>query len=1035
MGKVINIESVKETRLYQELISRDNEDTKSFVANIPTLCEEANDRAKNVPIFFSQYTLHDKTHFIRVTELMAKIIGSNIQTLNDIEIGLLILSAFFHDQGMLIDKSEYQDLEENSDFKVYRDKWYIEHSNYLEIKKQLSLSFISNQEKENLHKILYELDAALLTDYLRETHGSRAHKYILDTYANERILAVSGSNLAPYLAEICLSHVQSTDWVINDSDLKFDENIGSYKVNTIYVALALRLADILDFDSDRTPDVLFKSIHFTSPISVTEWQKHRSVNGWEISSNLVRFSMSFEHPVYEKTAHQFLDWIDEELNSTHSLLRKFPKQIADYNLSIAEKVDRSRLGPLNNSYIYHDLEFTISRNEIVRLLMTDNLYKNSSLFIRELLQNSLDALRLRRAIFKKDGIEWKEGEVIFRHYVDSNKQHIVECRDNGSGMDELIINNFLGKVGRSYYRSPEFERQRTLLKESGADFDPCSKFGIGFMSCFMIGDRIEILTRKDYGQGKEYGKPLIIEINGLGGLIVIKEGKANQKIGTTVRVFSREKPIVYDRWSDQIRLILTLKGYALATEFPIEAKCELDEIEETFTIPSIIDKKQTFLESLNLSSKKVIEIDFNTVNKSLSGFLRQSFLVDKKGIPCIENEEAVWQTQIDNKTWKDKEKINMTLLVKKDNIAHVYDTMHGLDKGISICCDGILVCGYPGRKEYPKEEMFGLGHISPKVNSEHPFTIDVRGDLKPELSPAREPVDRGNIFSSPIGWKKLRSHINKAGGHIWEKILDYSEQGLTAEVFWKLLAIYDGSPFYIKSQTLFKYLSVPIKGKNWISLSKIAFFEKNDANISVEDSDQGKFIVEFPEEILTLAKAPINGIDVKYWITNVLTSMSNLKYSDGKFKLQMRNSFDENELPIDSFIIGSFNGLRHVSFTGLDYSYFLTFHFPKLLNSENPIVKVVVENDLTDSKEELVEFSKSFIYSFCDLIDSLEKDGETFDFDKKWRVLKRPSLLYQNIDWDKYKDEVTPPYRVLDKNGDTIEIEKKHFDFWAGITN
>ncbi|TKC00675.1 hypothetical protein [Pedobacter cryophilus] len=84
MSKVINIESVKDTTLYKELLERKNADTQAFVGNIISLCEEASDRAKQIPQFFSEYTLHDKTHFLRVTELMSYVLGDTLKELNDI---------------------------------------------------------------------------------------------------------------------------------------------------------------------------------------------------------------------------------------------------------------------------------------------------------------------------------------------------------------------------------------------------------------------------------------------------------------------------------------------------------------------------------------------------------------------------------------------------------------------------------------------------------------------------------------------------------------------------------------------------------------------------------------------------------------------------------------------------------------------------------------------------------------------------------------------------------------------------------------
>lgn len=1031
MNKVISLESVKDTVLYKELASRKNDDTKSFVENIPSLCEEASDRAKQVPKLFSEYTLHDKTHFLRVAELMSYVLGSKLKELNEIEIGLLILSAFYHDQGMVIDEKEYRLLDKNENFLLFRDTWIIDHSNYTEIRKQLESSFISSEESIRLSKIITELDAGLLTDFIRESHGQRSHDYVLSTFSNERILVVSGTHIANHLAKICLSHTKSSDWISESNGLNYDENIGTYRVNTIFLSIVLRLADVLDFDSDRTPDVLFKSIHFTSPVSVNEWQKHRDVKGWEISKELVRFTMDFEHPVYEKTAHVFLDWVDVEINRCHALLRRFPSNVNSYQIELAEKVDRSRLRPKNNSYIYHDLEFSLSRDEIVKLLMTDKLYKNTSLFIRELLQNSLDALRLRKAIHQKDGFEWNLGEINFRQYIDSTGQQVIECRDNGCGMDEDIVSKFLGKVGRSYYRSPEFERERTQLKEKGVDFEPCSQFGIGFMSCFMVGDRIQILTRRDYGQGKENGKPLVIEINGLGGLIHIKEGDSKQGIGTTVKVFTRHKPLFFDTWSDHIRLLITLKGYAMATEFPINAACEIEEIRGKLSIPSTIDKKKTFLESFDLKCQKTIEIDLQKVNPNLRGYLRQSFLIDENGLPCVENTEAKWETQIDNKTWKDQEKLNMTIHLKNLHQNFEYQFNRGMDSGHSVCLDGILVCGHPGRAEDSKEVERMLGYRQARVSCEHPFTIDVRGSIKPELNPAREPLDDGGFLNIPIGWKQLQNLISIGSGILWNQILSQTEKGLTPDVFWKLLVIYDGSPFYINCNSLLKNLHLPVEGKSWVKLSTIVSFSVYDEAISVTDLTGKVYSIHFSEEIISLSKTPINGINLNQWLSDLLISLGKFNSKSNNDLFLLRDSFGDDEILNDNFINREMSFVSFIPFQGIGNDYITTTKHINIANSENPFAKLISNSKFVRTKSEIQEFADSLIFNICYLIQESAKDKKPFTLNVKSRPLKFTSILFLNIDWTKYSNDLKPPYKIFIDENKTIEICEEDFRNWA----
>jgi hypothetical protein len=61
-------------------------------------------------------------------------------------------------------------------------------------------------------------------------------------------------------------------------------------------------------------------------------------------------------------------------------------------------------------------------------------------------------------------------------------------------MSRKIVENYFMHVGRSYYRSPEFDAERARLKKKDIDLEATSQFGIGILSCFMVADRFEVET-------------------------------------------------------------------------------------------------------------------------------------------------------------------------------------------------------------------------------------------------------------------------------------------------------------------------------------------------------------------------------------------------------------------------------------------------------------------------------------------------------------------------------------------------------------
>lgn len=100
----------------------------------------------------------------------------------------------------------------------------------------------------------------MLCDYLRTTHAERSANYVLSRYSNDKRLEVSGINIARLLALICRSHCLPVSVLNPVNGFNYDEQIARYHINMPYLAVVLRLADILDFDPDRTPDVLLRAI-------------------------------------------------------------------------------------------------------------------------------------------------------------------------------------------------------------------------------------------------------------------------------------------------------------------------------------------------------------------------------------------------------------------------------------------------------------------------------------------------------------------------------------------------------------------------------------------------------------------------------------------------------------------------------------------------------------------------------------------------------------------------------------------------------
>lgn len=1016
MGGILSVSSVRDTRLWQRLnqgfeSSAHASLARTLAEHVAGLCKEAEDRIRRLPALHPEFTLHDDRHFVRVTELMWLLLGDAASVLNPPEIAILVLSAYFHDQGMVPDASDWTTIEKSDDYRLHAQIWTADHPNLTSIEGQLASSLISAEERQSLIRKHADLLYAMKADFIRKTHGQRSAAIVNDTFGSDPRLAVAGVSVADLLSRLCESHVLHPSEIRPETGFHHDHLVANFRVNLRYLAVILRLADILDFDRERTPDALFRAIHFSSEVSVAEWEKHRAVQGWTINPDLIRFDMYFGHPIYERLARSFLDWIDDELVWATEIIRSFPKPFSDdYSLRVPQRVDRSRVGPKDKRYVYHDLEFTLSRDEIIKLLMTEKLYRSPSLAIRELVQNSLDALRYRRALFAVAGLEWRHGCVQLEHRLDDHGRDVIQCQDNGVGMDELVITKFLTNVGRSFYRSPFFEQERNRLRAHGADFDPCSRFGIGFMSCFMIGDHIEIETRRDYGPGKAHGRPWKVEINGLSGMVVMREGAKEQAVGTTVTIFGREPQLLVDGWSDRIQLVKLVRGYCLAVEFPIMAACHIDKIKETFKVPPEPLEPVTDLERNAVSPILTFQQRFSEIDGRLSGTVRESFLVDQSNLPTIENKAAKWA----------KRENSLVPIVELAD-ARIIGERHGFDSG-QDCLDGILVAGEPGRGA--REDVFGTT-FPDQMDIVAPFLLDVRGEIKPEITAARTPPNR---LDKELSWEKLRQLVRLAHGRIWESVLGLTSQGLSHSEFWKLSAIYNSWLLSMRSSAIWEHLALPVRvddgETSWVHLHDVSKFGIDGSGDPVAAAGR----IMAPEQV-QYWQWNSHGASVSWQLKAMLVHMSTLDASADGVKFELRPPTTPSRSPDEYRLPTEFGyGPVIIPYTDVGQLLLSAECSVETANYRHPVVSVAHEHRFTEKKGMFETFAMAATRCFSDK-NSLKLIADNINHPSRW--MRHVGHRYKSLDWMRIDPRFTPPYHLWTKDAGCVAITDATLRSWA----
>ncbi|MEW2130165.1 HSP90 family protein [Streptomyces sp. NPDC005435] len=180
-----------------------------------------------------------------------------------------------------------------------------------------------------------------------------------------------------------------------------------------------------------------------------------------------------------------------------------------------------------------DRTFQVDLRGLVDLL-SHHLYSSPRVYLRELLQNAVDALTARHAL--QPGASASEFGI--RLYADGSS---VRVEDDGVGLTEADVHTFLATIGRSSKRAEKIAEQRA---------DYIGQFGIGLLSCFLVADEIHVLSRS----ARTPGAPAV-EWRGRGdGSYTVRTlpASARTRPGTTVTLTPRPDAREWTR-PDQVR--------------------------------------------------------------------------------------------------------------------------------------------------------------------------------------------------------------------------------------------------------------------------------------------------------------------------------------------------------------------------------------------------------------------------------------------------------------------------------------------------
>ncbi len=498
---------------------------------------------------FPTYSLHNDSHSKTVLYNMEKVLGEKrIRLLSPTDCFMLLHVAYVHDIGMCITADDREKMFQGDDIVYLLER--LKENGDLDMKNAAErlmseLGFhkgnidderIFNEVKKDIHQRLdiYQAIIYLMQEAQRGQHGIKSREHIIDWTMDQDKLGTAFSmsgiplRIFVWIARCAGLH---TDWnfehilalPVKDAGYTHDE------IHPRFIAVMLQIGDALDLDNGRF-HMFTKMVMGDLPIqSQAHYSKHQSIRQLQITSRDIMIMADCD-------SQQALRLIREECDNLERLLQHssyYWSQIAPEKMGGCLPTMQNPVLMLKGKVIPKELvtsRFDISQSKAFRLLQGENVYQGKFPFMRELIQNAIDATKLQcwkeyqasamggRSFGSFDGKDISlqkfaekiepsqyaiEIDMSYGYMDQEQRFHLlqntekilseknvgvyIQIKDYGSGITRNDIAN-IASVGTSY------QNRRAILRKMPDWLRPTGEFGIGLQSVFLFSDSFRCLT-------------------------------------------------------------------------------------------------------------------------------------------------------------------------------------------------------------------------------------------------------------------------------------------------------------------------------------------------------------------------------------------------------------------------------------------------------------------------------------------------------------------------------------------------------------
>lgn len=529
-------------------LSNYEENARRLLEAFHIIREKMTVNLKPVIMLFPHYSEHSHEHSEQIISAIEKLLGEKrIENLSASDAWMMLVCAYMHDIGMIVQGKELE-----SDWNTPAFQQHIQNckkSNDEEMKRaaQNVSSIEWTVSSMNWAVSVYRDVILIAAEFYRGKHPERSRMLPQRKELAQLLnIVLSSDGRIPHriqdvIGKICFSHGISFENML--TLLEPSDSLLGYEFHPRFVSAMLCLGDLCDLDNGRFNKMTIEAFGGLTKSNIVHYYKHESVSSFVIKKDFISVNFDIQNKRIKKELkcddnlfknpqeRELQDVCDQILLETQNWIGWMENTIKNIKLhwndlaienieafspSISYKILVDGYSSISSK---KNMRFSFSNEKAYELIESYNLYNNSLVFIRELLQNSIDALKKQLWIDLQSGrwnhlltdLENEDGVIdykalqpfdfsnncIYDYYKvritvkhkEGQRYAIFVIDDNGTGISREDVDSRIINTGANGNSDDEGEMPLWL--------QPTSAFGIGLHSVFAVTDSMFITTKTE----------------------------------------------------------------------------------------------------------------------------------------------------------------------------------------------------------------------------------------------------------------------------------------------------------------------------------------------------------------------------------------------------------------------------------------------------------------------------------------------------------------------------------------------------------